>query len=982
MTGNVLELAQDHWQNHGFSYGQVIKLGFLALWTVASVNGRELTLSGPAIPDGTMIGATLKGFATSPLVVFGSTSQDGVWYSGDPSVQSVRDFGSKPFPSTLGNGHPHFVFPVANAFRYFGNNVIDASGLYAGAPSAEVPSFGITMYGGAGDDTLIGSRARDFIFGGGGIDSIQGQNAVNGDLVNYDDGVNVDVITRALAFPTWNQSVYANADPLRREHGLLPLVFSVPWQLSSIVNGVTSVLPTIPGITAAPGTTPPPVPWITLDPRDRSDTTATEWITNLSHPRFLAVPGLLSALPYFADGNIGANAKFYLDGVLYTEEELADGVYTLTGTITDYYGMKSSIATGTKLVRVDSTAPDSECGGLLDLTACCDALDLVCSADTLSLYNLAMLLAPNAHTPPDSGSLAGLATSVGQILVPGGLATSGLMYGDELGVWVDPIAAAIQDGTAPVLAPLQQLITVTGVIPVPQPINMLTLVVSLVDENAYVQDLRNTVEDTFEALTGIPLPIFLATELLPIALPPPAALGDLDLVLIGAPLPPLVPPILAPLDPILDPLLPPILNPFPTLLDPLAPILGPIGPILDPLNPLLDPLAPILGPLGPLPLVPEILAPVPAPPPPLALPGILEPILDPIAPVLGAATPGLDVITDPLPGLLAPVIAPVAPITDPALAPLNMIVAAATPIDPAPTPIISPLDPLPLLDPIVTPIVGAGDPIVPPLAPITDPLAPLVTTTTGALTTTTDSVLGVLGDGSTAAPLVPLPDTLTTLAPVAAPVISTGTTVATTLDTTLAPVTSTATTLVGTTSTTLTSVAPTGATLTDTAATTTTTLATTAGTTATAAIDPLIITATSLVPTATTTTSSVVAPLTSTLATVGSSVDSTATTLATSTNTATTSVPATLTSTVDTVTSTAVTTAPTVVQPVTTTVATTTSTVTSTVTTAVTTTTATVTPVVATTTTTVQTTTAPLVTTVTTTTAPITSTVTKILKLW
>ena len=39
----------------------------------------------------------------SPLVVYGDTSQDGAWYSGDPAQQSIRDFGTKPFPAELGN---------------------------------------------------------------------------------------------------------------------------------------------------------------------------------------------------------------------------------------------------------------------------------------------------------------------------------------------------------------------------------------------------------------------------------------------------------------------------------------------------------------------------------------------------------------------------------------------------------------------------------------------------------------------------------------------------------------------------------------------------------------------------------------------------------------------------------------------------------------------------------------------------------------
>ena len=65
---------------------------------------------------------------TSPLVVYGDTSQDGLWYSGDPRVQSFRSFGTKPYPAEIGNGDSRFIFPVANPFTYAGHDVIDAVG--------------------------------------------------------------------------------------------------------------------------------------------------------------------------------------------------------------------------------------------------------------------------------------------------------------------------------------------------------------------------------------------------------------------------------------------------------------------------------------------------------------------------------------------------------------------------------------------------------------------------------------------------------------------------------------------------------------------------------------------------------------------------------------------------------------------------------------------------------------------------------------
>ena len=38
----------------------------------------------------------------APLVIYGDTSQDGVWYGGDPSKQSLHNFGPKPMPHVEG----------------------------------------------------------------------------------------------------------------------------------------------------------------------------------------------------------------------------------------------------------------------------------------------------------------------------------------------------------------------------------------------------------------------------------------------------------------------------------------------------------------------------------------------------------------------------------------------------------------------------------------------------------------------------------------------------------------------------------------------------------------------------------------------------------------------------------------------------------------------------------------------------------------
>src|SRR5581483_3695629 len=105
--------------------------------------------------------------------------------------QSVRNFGPKPFPTLLGNGTPNFFLPVGNPFRYAGNDVIDASALFAGVPAGQLPSVGFTAYGGRGDDTIFGSQAGDHLAGGSGDDVIFGGGGI--DQVYGDDGVNVNL---------------------------------------------------------------------------------------------------------------------------------------------------------------------------------------------------------------------------------------------------------------------------------------------------------------------------------------------------------------------------------------------------------------------------------------------------------------------------------------------------------------------------------------------------------------------------------------------------------------------------------------------------------------------------------------------------------------------------------------------------------------------------------------------------------------------
>ncbi|MGU3646985.1 hypothetical protein ACLBXX_18660 [Microbacterium sp. C23T] len=182
--------------------------------TVCNRAADSLLFKIAAQPDGLVddpvrCDATHTAGPGSPLVVYGDTSQDGVWYSGTPGDNLGMEFGPKPFdPFTHipdgENEDDEWVFGLANPFDHSGNDIIDASGLFADLLPANLPTVGFTAYGGLGDDLIIGSQAGDHLAGGSGDDEIRGLRGV--DHIYGDSGVNVDVLTRALDIATINRS--------------------------------------------------------------------------------------------------------------------------------------------------------------------------------------------------------------------------------------------------------------------------------------------------------------------------------------------------------------------------------------------------------------------------------------------------------------------------------------------------------------------------------------------------------------------------------------------------------------------------------------------------------------------------------------------------------------------------------------------------------------------------------------------------------
>ncbi|MFZ0529420.1 MAG: HYR domain-containing protein [Propionicimonas sp.] len=173
---------------------------------------------GTSVPCGSVLGGP-----ASPLVIYGDTSQDGLWYSGDPETVDGLEFGPKPFDpfswlADAENEDDEWVFPIGNPFDHAGNDVIDAHLLFAGIACSDstctnLPSVGLTIYGGAGNDTIIGSQAGDYLAGGSGDDLIRGQRG--NDQLYGDSGINVDLLTRALTIVNVNAgSTSAIVDPL------------------------------------------------------------------------------------------------------------------------------------------------------------------------------------------------------------------------------------------------------------------------------------------------------------------------------------------------------------------------------------------------------------------------------------------------------------------------------------------------------------------------------------------------------------------------------------------------------------------------------------------------------------------------------------------------------------------------------------------------------------------------------------------------
>ena len=236
--------AGSTWEGLGYLEGGVLFIeGYAGGFQIAEINGNELQLLNAALEDcgnengeatlrittydetrsgGQRVGGDhfiVTGGAgpESPLVIYGDTSQDGMWYAGESNSNYGLEFGDKPFdpfpdlPNDE-NEDDTWVMALATPFDLHGNDIIDASALFDDMDgdgqsdniAAQTISVGITAYGGMGNDKIYGSQAGDHLAGGSGDDTIIGGRGT--DHIYGDSGFNVDVLTRALTVATTNLS--------------------------------------------------------------------------------------------------------------------------------------------------------------------------------------------------------------------------------------------------------------------------------------------------------------------------------------------------------------------------------------------------------------------------------------------------------------------------------------------------------------------------------------------------------------------------------------------------------------------------------------------------------------------------------------------------------------------------------------------------------------------------------------------------------
>jgi hypothetical protein len=211
--------ADNSWKHLGFLVGQVVTIDPYkpSTWTVKGFSGigdSELELNGPQLdplPNVSfevkavlqyvgIVKAVTKTQITLNLALTVADFPSGPLFPAAKGASPVHVVDDVKVLNRVGNSAPFFVFPLANPYLRSGNDVIDAHLLdlvdqtTIGPPALR--PIGLTIYGGPGNDLIIGSQTGDQLAGGSGDDTILGQRGE--DIIYGDSGFNVDLITRLL----------------------------------------------------------------------------------------------------------------------------------------------------------------------------------------------------------------------------------------------------------------------------------------------------------------------------------------------------------------------------------------------------------------------------------------------------------------------------------------------------------------------------------------------------------------------------------------------------------------------------------------------------------------------------------------------------------------------------------------------------------------------------------------------------------------
>src|SRR5262249_19326352 len=142
------------------------------VYKILTVSGAAITVDKAVTPEASEF-AIISGGAAKRDTLFLANLQPGflALLNGAASATLTNTIVQR---NRLGQNADFFVFPLAAQYTFDGNDVIDAHNLFAGVPDGQLPTVGLTAYGGGGDDTVLGSAASDFLAGGSGNDMILG----------------------------------------------------------------------------------------------------------------------------------------------------------------------------------------------------------------------------------------------------------------------------------------------------------------------------------------------------------------------------------------------------------------------------------------------------------------------------------------------------------------------------------------------------------------------------------------------------------------------------------------------------------------------------------------------------------------------------------------------------------------------------------------------------------------------------------------